>query len=285
MLAAGPQLQVLTHPLTTGPTRPFLAMSYCEELSSSTTPTNALAHEHSYVRLSLITICCFAVLYCSANRDRTPPKAGMGGRLFSKGANPLYIPRLAPPIYKHVYSQLSTTLNSLFPCVSKPVEGPAKLSFGDIDLLVNLEGSAFNQEQKEDPTRTDIWTAVEKALRPERIYYERSKVIDVKSLAVPWPKDLSPDQMRLQLAVEPEVPLELLENAKAQAQAQAQTKAAELSETDEQSRSPASGEAAAGASQENDVQPDDTAPVLVARYIQVDIRLCDTTQDLEWHKL
>lgn len=195
----------------------------------------------------------------------------MGGRAFSKGVSALYTPRMTPPIYRHIYSHLSTSLGSLFPRVTNYIEGPEKSSFGDVDLGVNLEGSVFSQEQKKDPARTDIWTAVSKALGPVRTHHDCRRVINVKSFAVPWPKDFSPAELAPQLALEA-----------AELQAQEKAKAASKMSDLIQNLSDA---AAVDTSHGNAALQGSPTLDRDARFVHVDIRLCDSTRDLEWHML
>lgn len=203
----------------------------------------------------------------------------MGGRAFAKGHPALYVPRLSPPVYRHVYSHVSKTLASLFPRVASPIEGPQKTYYGDLDMMVSLEGSAFTQQQRTDPQRTMIWDAVHKAFAPTRSISERKRVFDVRSLAIPWPSDLSPDQMKAQLAVETEQLVEEQSRARSDDHLK---KAQEKAETLEK----VSQSAKATVEQQADAVPQSAAPKEdIVRHIHLEIRLCDTDEDLDWHLL
>lgn len=222
----------------------------------------------------------------------------MGGRVFIKGINALYVPRLAPPTYRHVTSKLTTTLGSLFPRVSKPVDGPTEKKYNsDVDLVVSLEGSRFSDAQKADPQRTDIWAAIDEALKPERTVNLTKLIVKTRSLAIPWPQDLSADEMKEQLKVEARHRAELkAAEAKAEEKAQANIEAVMQAVKITKPADNPQEKTAQRALVEDDFLP---PPMLasstseqgpadlrkVDRYIQLDIRLCDTTQELEWHVL
>lgn len=219
----------------------------------------------------------------------------MGGSVFTKGVNRLYVPRLAKPVYRLVRSQLSATLSPLFPRVTKPIDGPEKSDHGDIDLLLSLEDSTFNEEQKKDPHKTDIWAAVEKALAPTRTHQESITVVNSRIFALPWPKEVTGDEMIPQLALEARQLAEERAAAKERAIARAEARAkaevdamvdveAEVKAAERSKSSSTPGPLTPDSVEENAVQPDPEA-LKIARHVQVDIRLCDTTQELEWQKL
>lgn len=129
----------------------------------------------------------------------------MGGKVFSAGKNPLYTPRMAVAVYDHVKKQYISALKVLFPRVESPIEAPEKTSFGDVDILVSLEGSSHSRALFMNPT---AWTPFQEALRGVHDDYEaragagRSKIVDAMSIAVPWPADLSADARAAQTLVE-----------------------------------------------------------------------------------
>lgn len=176
----------------------------------------------------------------------------MGGKVFSSGNNPLYTPRMALAVYEHVKKQCISALKALFPRVESPVEAPEKASFGDVDILVSLEGSSYSRGIFTDPS---AWTPIQEALRGVRSDYEvragadRNKVVDEMSIAIPWPTDLSADARAAQTLVEVGRP------------------DATVASSDH-----------VGDTGGTEGGPKD-------RYIQVDVRLCDSDQEFDWRLL
>lgn len=220
----------------------------------------------------------------------------MGGTAFTAGVNRLYVPRLAKPVYRHVYRQLAATLSPLFSRVTKPIDGPEKTDHGDIDVLVSLEDSAFNDDQKRDPLKTDVWAAVEKALAPERTQCNHIKAISTKIFALPWPKDITADEMMQQLAVEFRLQDEqrAMATARAIARKAARTEAGLAPTADVESELKPIGMSRPSPSPAVPLPSESTVEVAVhsdpellriARYTQVDVTLCDTVQELEWQRL
>lgn len=225
----------------------------------------------------------------------------MGGSVFTKGVHRLYVPRMVPSVYKHVHSQLVTALRPLFPRIDKPIEAAEKHTYGDIDLLVSLEGSAFRDKQTKGPMFADAWAALDKALAPMQTHQTIAQW-NSKHLAIAWPKGLTPDEMKSQLAEE--------------ARHLARQKAAKAEEKEKQEKQEAE-EAAKKAAKESGVEdkavpaekagtaemtkssphPDPSAGTpadenatiaelaRLDRYVQVDIHMCGTDQELEWQKL
>ncbi|KAJ2901568.1 hypothetical protein MKZ38_001701 [Zalerion maritima] len=72
----------------------------------------------------------------------------MGGLAFSSDSKGgLETPRMPPEVYNLVRQQCVETLHALYSVVTVPVEGPEKKSHGDIDIMV-AEPKALYQEQK-----------------------------------------------------------------------------------------------------------------------------------------
>lgn len=176
----------------------------------------------------------------------------MGGKAFSAGANALYTPRMDRKVYEIVLAQCFDALKAFFPVIKSPIETPEKTTFGDVDIFVSLEGSNLTLEEINDPTKTAIWTVIEKQLRAAHVSQEGSLAC-FKSIAIPWPVGSAEDVMAArQLAAES------MAGHKAESErGEASTKAVE--------------------------------PGLKAtpkrRFIQVDIQLCSTKKELEWRVL
>lgn len=119
--------------------------------------------------------------------------------MFSSGPNALFTPRMARGAYEHIQKSCFALLKPFFPCTKSPIEAPEKTTFGDIDILVSLQGSSFTDEEIKNPQKAAIWTVIEKQLNAVRSYQE-TKLI--KNFAIPWPTDLTKSVMARQLAVE-----------------------------------------------------------------------------------
>lgn len=179
----------------------------------------------------------------------------MGGKVFSSGSNPLYTPRIALAVYEHVKKQCISALKTLFPRVECPVEAPEKATFGDVDLLVSLEGSKLSTGNFTNPS---AWTPIQKALRGVRSDYEvragadRKRVVDAMSIAIPWPTDLSAGEHAAQMLVEV---------------------------------GPSATHVASGGHVLEAGDMGGAKGVTKDRYIQVDVRLCDSNRELDWRLL
>lgn len=175
----------------------------------------------------------------------------MGGKAFSTGSDALYTPRMVPKVYDTTLASCFDALADLFHVVKTPIEAPEKATFGDIDLLVSLEGSVFTSEDINDPQKAALWNAIERKLEAVQVFQE-GKLFTSKSMAIPWPVGLSKDVMADQLAAE-----DIAGHKAESGWGKANNKAVEtIHEAETKSR-----------------------------YIQVDIRLCSSGQDLEWRVL
>ena len=173
----------------------------------------------------------------------------MGGKVFSSGVNSLYTPRMAPAVYEHVKKHCISALETFFPRVKSPIEAPEKLSFGDIDILVSLEGASLHTGA---PADLSVWSLIQEALGGVRSRYEgKLELVDVKNIAIPWPTDLSVDEGAAQALVE------------------------------------AGQSVAAMASDDHGQGPNEMKEMegSKARYIQVDVGLCVSDQKFEWRLL
>lgn len=170
----------------------------------------------------------------------------MGGKVFSSGLRALYTPRLTREVYQRAQQQCFAALRPLFPLIQCPIEAPEKTTFGDIDVLACLEGSAFAADEISDPDKTAVWAAVERALRAVRTYQENRLV---KNFALPWPA-VPAQAMARQLAVE----------------------------------TAAGGDKAVGGSDEAVALGGEAEKEAgqKPRYIQVDVQLYATKQELDW---
>ncbi|CAN8099029.1 unnamed protein product [Discula destructiva] len=169
----------------------------------------------------------------------------MGGKVFAAGCKPLYTPRMIPEVYRLALRQSIQALEPLFPSLKSPLEAPEKPSFGDVDILLSLDGAAFTQTELSDPKKNAVWAAINTALRAVRAFQGKN-VFDSQSFAVAWP-DAGKNAWRRQLAFNQEVACEAESEDKAEYKA---------TDSDEVGR--------------------------LWWYIQVDVRLCNNNHELEW---
>lgn len=175
----------------------------------------------------------------------------MGGKVFSSGRLALYTPRMCRAVYEQVQEYCFTVLKPLFPLVKSPVEAPEKTTFGDIDILVSLQGSLFTEDEMNQPDKTAIWTKIKKDMSAIRTHQETRLIMNI---AIPWPT-LDPESMARQLAVEAAV-------------GESGGKAA------------GGGDEAVNAGNEAGEKAEPRQ-----RAIQVDVTLCATDEELVWNKL
>ncbi|KAI1258606.1 hypothetical protein F5Y18DRAFT_343430 [Xylariaceae sp. FL1019] len=109
----------------------------------------------------------------------------MGGLCFQTGPVPLNTPRMPPDVYRTVRDSLKAKLQSLFAVVASPIEGPAKKSFGDIDILVAWVDQSIDFQSNTQ----SIWAVICQTIRAVAIKREQPAVA---SLAVAWPEALLP---------------------------------------------------------------------------------------------
>ncbi|KAI1133188.1 hypothetical protein F5Y10DRAFT_229604 [Nemania abortiva] len=113
----------------------------------------------------------------------------MGGQAFASDPDPLFTPRMKPHVYRAVRDRCQEKLRDLFIVVATPIEGPAKASFGDIDLFVAWErkdvfppsGPAPDSASNKSPK-----DAVCRALGAIRWMSTGSHIV---TMAIPWPED------------------------------------------------------------------------------------------------
>lgn len=177
----------------------------------------------------------------------------MGGKAFSTGSDALYTPRMDPQVYETILANCFNALKALFPVIKAPIEAPEKTTFGDIDIAVSLVGSAFTKEDVEDPQKIAVWAAIEKELKAVKVFQE-GKLVTSKSVAIPWPNGIDEDVLARQVA------MEIMVGHKAEA---------ERGEASSKAMMPGLGHKAESKN----------------RFIQVDIQLCTTNQELEWRVL
>lgn len=85
----------------------------------------------------------------------------MGGNVFTKGREPLTVPRMPRIIWKAITELCYTSLEKDFQFLASPIEGPEKQDFGDVDILAVLPLPGFR-------TKDDIFTTIESLLGSSR---------------------------------------------------------------------------------------------------------------------
>ncbi|KAI1820411.1 hypothetical protein F4861DRAFT_523254 [Xylaria intraflava] len=110
----------------------------------------------------------------------------MGGQAFASGPDAVATPRMKPEVYMAMRDRCQDKLRGLFEVVATPIEGPAKTSFGDIDIFVALE-------------QKHVFTSADAAPpSPKQAIYDVLGAIRSKSdnehaitTAIPWPEDFA----------------------------------------------------------------------------------------------
>ncbi|KAI0520893.1 hypothetical protein F5B22DRAFT_598712 [Xylaria bambusicola] len=113
----------------------------------------------------------------------------MGGLAFSSGPNALSTPRMRPEVYRAVRDRCQAKLRELFLAVATPIEGPAKDTFGDIDMIVAYDKYRISPVSEPDTSTASVEAqkeAVSRALGAIRCKTENPNTM---SMAIPWPKD------------------------------------------------------------------------------------------------
>ncbi|KAH7310474.1 hypothetical protein B0I35DRAFT_439115 [Stachybotrys elegans] len=108
----------------------------------------------------------------------------MGGKVFSSGEDRLYTPRMPKDVYRAARTYAIACLNGLFVCVSGPLDGPGKTTWGDIDLFVLWPKVDFISDG-------DAAWQMKKAMSAVR-FQHRSTDLKTCSYAIHWP-DLGSD--------------------------------------------------------------------------------------------
>ncbi|KAL1874387.1 hypothetical protein VTK73DRAFT_360 [Phialemonium thermophilum] len=177
----------------------------------------------------------------------------MGGSAFSSGAYSLSTPRMPPRVYSVIRERCHALLRELFLCVATPIEGPEKRDFGDIDLMVALEKRmVFPSTPADQADRPPIETlkVVQTVLGAEFAIFEPAG--NAANMAIPWPEDL-------------------LETAYASTEV-----TSSLHGTTDNSASIQEVEP------DGDRRHQKQAHLSSLSYVQVDVRICSSSDELQW---
>ncbi|KAI0541520.1 hypothetical protein GGR58DRAFT_456346 [Xylaria digitata] len=169
----------------------------------------------------------------------------MGGLAFASGPNPVFTPRMPPDVYRVVRDRCQEKLRELFVVVATPIEGPAKTSFGDIDLFVAWSRQDVFPPLKPAPSSHSSESPKEVISRALDAIRCQSDNPHVMTMAIPWPEDC------LFRDIEPKLPL-----------------IPEIRKNDEEEQN----------SDEDAKSTNDPRPM----GIQVDVHVCKTLDHLQW---
>ncbi|OAA53783.1 hypothetical protein SPI_09228 [Niveomyces insectorum RCEF 264] len=112
----------------------------------------------------------------------------MGGSAFASGPDALYTPRMSPAVYRTVRDRCHVELRALFVAVATPIEGPGKVDFGDVDVLVSLPRDSADSGGGGDPDNQEALLGTAAArLGAVRVVVSAHEA--KASLAIPWPDD------------------------------------------------------------------------------------------------
>ena len=99
-------------------------------------------------------------------------------------------------VYAQVRANCHAALRELFVYVATPIEGPAKLDYGDLDVLVAGERRSIFPSKPDDATtpRTprELMAAIKAALGAQYAIIDRTNT--TANFAIPWPADLHSNQ-------------------------------------------------------------------------------------------
>ncbi|KAI1292679.1 hypothetical protein F5Y03DRAFT_17128 [Xylaria venustula] len=113
----------------------------------------------------------------------------MGGLAFASGPNRIYTPRMRREVYRAVRDRCQKVLRELYVAVATPIEGPAKTTFGDIDLFVAWSRNDIFPSANTAPSGASPSTWNEAVYRALGAIGHKSENPHVASMAIPWPKD------------------------------------------------------------------------------------------------
>jgi hypothetical protein len=175
----------------------------------------------------------------------------MGGAAFTSGPDPLNTPRMPPHMYIRMRDECQFKLKTLFHRVHTPIEGPGKPDFGDVDLMVANDKVPGRSVQ-------DALREVKEALGAEREKNDKK----TQSFAVPWPHDENESTIKGVNG----------EGDDSEASTIIPGTTGEVAGT--------SSDTSGGLSATSEINESASTPP--KRYVQVDVRICGSEQELEW---
>ncbi|KAI1434459.1 hypothetical protein GGR50DRAFT_695107 [Xylaria sp. CBS 124048] len=122
----------------------------------------------------------------------------MGGLAFSSGPGAVATPRMKPEVYVAMRDRCMEKLRDLFELVASPLEGPAKTTFGDVDLFVALERKDISPpsgNDSADNASRPLKQAISDVLGAMKW---KSEHVSEMTAAVPWPEDFAFEDNALQ---------------------------------------------------------------------------------------
>lgn len=113
----------------------------------------------------------------------------MGGSSFASGPDALFTPRMPSEVYHETKARLHHALLDLYLCVASPIDGPAKTSFGDIDIILTWNRQAIlGLPPPSGATNGDEFLEIGRTLGAERTICEKGT--RSAHYAIPWPPHL-----------------------------------------------------------------------------------------------
>ncbi|KAI0965139.1 hypothetical protein F4678DRAFT_453528 [Xylaria arbuscula] len=113
----------------------------------------------------------------------------MGGLAFASGPNRVYTPRMRREVYRAVCDRCQKVLRELFVAVATPIQGPAKTTFGDIDLFVAWSRNDISPSSNTAPSGASPNARKEAVYRALGAICHKSDNPHTASMVIPWPKD------------------------------------------------------------------------------------------------
>ncbi|KAF7551825.1 hypothetical protein G7Z17_g4768 [Cylindrodendrum hubeiense] len=213
----------------------------------------------------------------------------MGGSAFATGrSNPLFTPRMPKNVYNAVKTRCHAVLREHYLCVASPIDGPGKTDFGDVDILLAwpLNPSAGKHE---------AFKTISEALNATQTIVDKGK--DVSGhLALPWPSEMSlaledarQDALSVNSRSDDSPATDESQEARQSNDDQPLSESSQPSSTDSSSVTLENQTDKASRTQRHPVEL--KANLLLQapqadqdqeRFIQVDVRVCDTLEYFHW---
>ncbi|CAM1507460.1 Fc.00g071010.m01.CDS01 [Cosmosporella sp. VM-42] len=188
----------------------------------------------------------------------------MGGSAFSAGGNPLFTPRMPRSVYKAIKNRCCASLRNIYFCVACPIDGPGKEDFGDVDILLAWPKGVTNDKEK-------TLNAITSALQATRMIADKGTVS--AHFALPWPEeilvDAKDDDANTYKAAQRD-PTQEVRKPLSQTKEFQTTELGEMAQISHPSHQPTQPQTVHEPSQVQE------------KYIQVDVRVCDSLDQLQW---
>ncbi|KAL2426981.1 hypothetical protein ABEF95_005756 [Exophiala dermatitidis] len=214
----------------------------------------------------------------------------MGGTAFAPEG--LDTPRMPPDVYNSVLAKIEALLRPHFRLVGHALEGPAKESHGDIDVLVAEPlasgGEADCNKHWATGTKTKLVTGAALARILGADHWKKNSGSSTFNLALRWPQELDSGVVSDKVSDNGD---ETKEGGNVNTQIPAEAGGFSIDFTDQVTFVVADGGEQARVQNDVNVQRNGvglvqdivTYPATAGRYIQVDITVCPTEEHFKWH--